>query len=335
MRPFTIELLNYRCFAGPQPVRWTFHGDNLTSFVGPNNAGKSTLLRLIYEFRQTFDNLAVPSTLASWAASSNVGLPLLAIEDAGEFPSFGTSGPVIIDFSIDVTQTQELSRLRLTMNRDTLAWNIEMWHGPTRSKVTGLQNAVPLSMQLGAGRATLDTGAFSEWFRALHQKTMYIPAFRNLINQGGGTYYDVVVATDFIKLWDTWKYGGNVRNRRAILEVENDIRGIFSFEQFDVSPTPGKETFNIVVDGRTERVRELGAGISQFIMVLGNVAIKGPELLLIDEPELNTRRCNKSFWAHSQSTLSTLFLLRTRWDWRVRQSTFTASPEMKPPRGPR
>jgi energy-coupling factor transporter ATP-binding protein EcfA2 len=34
-------------------------------------------------------------------------------------------------------------------------------------------------------------------------------------------------------------------------------------------------------------VRELGAGLSQFIIVLGNVATKRPDILLIDEPELN------------------------------------------------
>jgi energy-coupling factor transporter ATP-binding protein EcfA2 len=41
------------------------------------------------------------------------------------------------------------------------------------------------------------------------------------------------------------------------------------------------------VDGRSERIRELGAGLSQFIMVLGNVAMKKPEVVVIDEPELN------------------------------------------------
>lgn len=288
MRDFTIELLNYRCFAGPNPVRWTFHGDNLTSFVGPNNAGKSTLLRLIYEFRQVFNSLTNPTTLIGWTLGRDSGFSLVDVEDIGELPSIDTSGPVVVDISIDVTQVEELCRLRLTMNRDTRGWNIEMWHSPHCQKVTGLQNGTPPSMQLGSGgRAALSTAGFSKFLSALAQGTMYIPAFRNLINQGGATHYDIVVATDFIKMWDSWKNGPNVTNRRAIREVEKDIQGIFGFKEFDVSPTPGKETFNIVVDGRTERVRELGAGISQFIMVLGNVAIKRPELLLIDEPELN------------------------------------------------
>lgn len=287
MRNFTIEILNYRCFAGPTPAKWAFLGDGLTSFVGPNNAGKSTFLRLIYEFRGFFSNIATQGTLITWTIAGNIGIGLTDIEDVAELPSVGTDGPVIVDFCIDGVKTQELCRLRLIMDRESRAWNMEMWHSWPPQKVAGLQRTDPPQMAVESGRSQLQARPFCDWVNLLAQKTMYIPAFRNLINQGGGTYYDIVVATEFIKLWDNWKNGGEVKNRRAILAVEDDIQSIFGFKEFEVNATPGKETFNIIVDGRTERVRELGAGISQFIMVLGNVAIKRPELLLIDEPELN------------------------------------------------
>jgi hypothetical protein len=42
-----------------------------------------------------------------------------------------------------------------------------------------------------------------------------------------------------------------------------------------------------IIDGRVFRLDELGSGLSQFILVLGNVAAKNPAYILIDEPELN------------------------------------------------
>jgi energy-coupling factor transporter ATP-binding protein EcfA2 len=66
-----------------------------------------------------------------------------------------------------------------------------------------------------------------------------------------------------------------------------DIKSVFGFKDLTVTATPSTDTLTLVVDGRSERIRELGAGLSQFIIVLGNVAIKRPELLVIDEPELN------------------------------------------------
>src|SRR6185295_7592740 len=62
---------------------------------------------------------------------------------------------------------------------------------------------------------------------------------------------------------------------------------IFDFIRFEINATPDKKALQVIIDGKPYRLRELGAGLAQFIIVFGNVANRKPALLLIDEPELN------------------------------------------------
>jgi AAA15 family ATPase/GTPase len=55
-----IVIKNYRCFPDAYPVR-VHIGKGFTSFIGVNNAGKSSLLKFFYEFRLLFQSLMSPS----------------------------------------------------------------------------------------------------------------------------------------------------------------------------------------------------------------------------------------------------------------------------------
>src|SRR5688500_18837579 len=48
-----IKLSNYRCFSSSNPAIFTL-ADGFTAFVGPNNGGKSTILRFFRDFRTLF-----------------------------------------------------------------------------------------------------------------------------------------------------------------------------------------------------------------------------------------------------------------------------------------
>ena len=48
-----------------------------------------------------------------------------------------------------------------------------------------------------------------------------------------------------------------------------------------------EQTLQVFINGRSFRLTELGSGLTQFILVLANVATKQPTYILIDEPELN------------------------------------------------
>src|SRR5262245_61559786 len=45
-----VTLSNYRCFSDAQPLRLPLH-HGFTALVGPNNTGKSSILKFFYEFR--------------------------------------------------------------------------------------------------------------------------------------------------------------------------------------------------------------------------------------------------------------------------------------------
>ena len=51
-----IVIKNYRCFADSNPARFGLR-PGLSSFVGLNNSGKSSILRFFYEMRQLFHML--------------------------------------------------------------------------------------------------------------------------------------------------------------------------------------------------------------------------------------------------------------------------------------
>jgi energy-coupling factor transporter ATP-binding protein EcfA2 len=107
------------------------------------------------------------------------------------------------------------------------------------------------------------------------------------LNQGSGQYYDFQIGTAFIGLWNTWKTSGNKAQSRAIGKITEEIRTLFEFEQLEINASVSLNTLLVTIDGHQYRLAELGSGISQFIMVLGNAATTTPPLILIDEPETN------------------------------------------------
>jgi hypothetical protein len=214
MRKFSIQLMNYRCFSGEAPTNWTFNGDVLTSFVGPNNAGKSTLLRFFYELRPVFAILAQPAQIGNLIIHRNMGLAFHGVGDAAEIPSFQSTGPVILEFSISVDREADLSRVRLTMDRVTSAWGARVWTGPGYKELTiQAGQGFPGQVHTSNGTVPLQTEEFTAWMQCLISRIIYLPAYRNLINQGGGVHYEIAVGQDFIKLWDSWKNGDNVTQR--------------------------------------------------------------------------------------------------------------------------
>jgi ABC-type cobalamin/Fe3+-siderophores transport system ATPase subunit len=54
-----------------------------------------------------------------------------------------------------------------------------------------------------------------------------------------------------------------------------------------VNASPDGKTLQMIIDGRSHRLSEQGAGLAHFLVVLVNVLVQRPNLLLIDEPELN------------------------------------------------
>lgn len=119
------------------------------------------------------------------------------------------------------------------------------------------------------------------------QSALYIGPFRNAINEGAGSYYDLAIGSSFIETWDSWKTGNIKVQNRAVEAVTSDIHQIFDYDRLEINASQDKKTLAVYVNRKPYRLPELGAGLTQFIIVLGNAAIKRPSIILIDEPELN------------------------------------------------
>ena len=115
----------------------------------------------------------------------------------------------------------------------------------------------------------------------------YFPAFRNAINEGAGSYYDLPVGTALIGAWDSWKAGSIRANKIAISKVEAEIASLLGFESLQINADQSGKSLDVIIDGRPQKLHEVGAGIAQLIIVLAAALIHKPPYILIDEPELS------------------------------------------------
>jgi len=114
---------------------------------------------------------------------------------------------------------------------------------------------------------------------------MYIGPFRNAINEGAAGHYDIQVGTGFVAQWDTWKTGPERTKNRAIEKVTADVQRLLEAQSLEVTSASGGKTLQVSIDRRPHKLSEIGSGVSQLIVVLGNAAVRRPSFVAIDEPE--------------------------------------------------
>jgi len=289
MFPLTITLKNYRCFKASSPAQIQIR-PGFTAFVGANNAGKSTLLRFFYELRGAFGQLASPGNfLGLLTHGHSIGFP--GTEDPIEvyFGREEDSQELIIEFDFPAISDSYISRLRLMFQRATTnAMRVSLYLGQQHTQITGITrvNGNIILASTGDSGQEVDIQPIIETMILL-ERSIYIASFRNAIHEGGGTLYDLPIGTTFISQWDQWKAGTTKGSKLRMQEVSDDIARIFGFTQLDINASQDGKTLEVVADRNPQRLRELGAGLHQFIVVLAFIAMRTPPFLLIDEPELN------------------------------------------------
>src|SRR5947207_52004 len=94
-----LTLKNYRCFPDSHPARLTLR-EGFTAFVGPNNSGKSFLMKFFYEFRSLLEILSQPSgQLAEAIRGAGVAFNL-GVVDISEVFSNESPRPLEIDITV-------------------------------------------------------------------------------------------------------------------------------------------------------------------------------------------------------------------------------------------
>ena len=283
-----ITIKNYRSFTDEDPGRFRI-ADGFTAFVGPNNSGKSSLLRLFYELRVIFGEL---TTLGNWQQVIVGGKTFEWAKNVRDNQEpFSRFNERPMSFLIQVSETVEndaVSTVELIIERPP-GQNLPRYRINPAS--LGLKEGSLQGFDISGFDPRYEGGvigsiqALVDAFRSL-QATMYIPAFRNPINAGAASYFDVEVGTGFIQRWDSFQAGPPIVNQKASADVVESIRQLFGFDQFGVIASSDNQTLSLTIDNEPFSLGEVGAGLAHLIMTLVNAAVKQPTYLLIDEPEL-------------------------------------------------
>ncbi len=288
-----LTIKNYRCFTDANPARISLR-PGFTAFVGPNNTGKSTLLKFFYEFRFVLSVLSP-------------GLGNLTNLLGGSSEGF---------FSDDVfTDTNERA-LEVQLNFPKASEAAKTSDLPTLTRVVltvpRAQGQCYARFEVDDGRA-LPPDKYTFEGSVLHlaghpiahfsplmpvrpdlKQTLYIGPFRNALNIGGQnqSYFDIRVGQQMIQAWRNFKTGPSKRDNEAAYRLTENIRRIFGFRNLEINASEiesgqGDQTLQVFVDGKSYKLHELGSGIAQFFLVLASAAMSRPSYILIDEPELS------------------------------------------------
>lgn len=292
-----LTLKNYRCFSDQLPARFDLRR-GFTSFVGNNNAGKSSLLKMFYELRALFVALARPGAIrdalrgtipfaypqmvtdpeAIFCRQTSRALSI-TIEPLGAWPTIPLATELpFTAITISVERDGDRRRAHATYDIPEAA----------RVPSAGFDIAGATDMRLVyAGKEIADLTPLCELFDRM-SRTLYIGPFRNAIpGDAVDPYFDIDANQRFVAAWHTFKSGSKRLDNESAYQVQDDIRRLFGFERFEVTPAEGGKTLQVFIDGRSYRLDEVGAGLAQFIIVFVNAAVRAPAYLLIDEPELH------------------------------------------------
>jgi energy-coupling factor transporter ATP-binding protein EcfA2 len=294
MKRAQVTIKNYRGFSDSEPARLEI-GPGFTALLGKNNSGKSSSKLFFYELRPLFEIMSrAPNThpgIQQVVTGVAITTEYLGITDVTELFNNTNDRPIV--FEIELLDRDAnipvVSRIVGSCDRaNPKLWKFEIFGAAqTERSLKGggisFESIDSLQHQaLGAFRFR----EMREIIVAIRDARYYGP-FRNAINQGAGEHFDLRVGTSFIDLWNEWKTSGVKAKLRAIDQVTEEIRSLFEFGRLEVNASITLKTLLVSIDGQSYRLGELGSGLSQFIIVLGNAATTKPSLLLIDEPETN------------------------------------------------
>jgi ABC-type Na+ transport system ATPase subunit NatA len=282
-----IDLLikNYRCFTDESTTRIQL-GNGFIALLGQNNSGKTALLRFFYEFRGLFARLAEPGVMG----------PILRGQAAlqfGRVPSHDME-------SIFARANERPLTIEVTVrDADNTVVELTLQRGSPNpvgiSKARLLVNGFPIppgdivnqGNKLLASGNWVDSPRIEEGFREI-SRTVYIPAFRNVVNAGASAnYFDIAVGQAFVERWREYQTGDSIKKNELTSRVVQDIARIFGFRELQIHASNDGKTLQLIVDGKSYRLEELGSGIAQFVLTLVTAATSECAYVLIDEPELS------------------------------------------------
>lgn len=285
-----LILSNYRGFADDQPAKLKIR-PGMTSLIGANNSGKSTLLRFFFEFRSLLSSLSNQDFVQQILTQDSVSFALAnTVRDASEVFHNGNSEALIIrlDFAEPNSPDQLSLILKIPRDQATVSGQLKRCGSLLNTRLTGMViNDFKVHTDGPHSSIIADLNGLVELANSL-KRCMYIPAFRSAISvTPERDYFDMQIGKAFIHAWSQNKTGFDIRMAERISSLEEDIKRIFGYGSLEIIASADETTLHLMIDKKRRRLDEVGSGIAQFILVLMNCVIKNPTFLLIDEPESN------------------------------------------------
>jgi len=290
----TIE--NYRCFPKDRPASLKLT-KGFSAFIGVNNSGKSSLLKFFYEMRSVFTQMSTNmNVIQQMLQGGRVGAQVPPeVSDRDEMFFNGNTDDIRIDVSLDSIPKEPtiVAKALIRIERTTMNFSVDFL--TVDGEEVKLPNDVRWSGDtMGTGPFKGTVANFQHIRSALRTlaDTYYVPSFRHVspltpAEGAAQSYYDIHVGRPFIDMWHGLQAGTSKLGREQIHRLIDEIRQDFGFTQLQISAAMNRNSLQLIVDDRTFELQELGAGIAQFIIVLGNAAFRKPSLILIDEPEIS------------------------------------------------
>ena len=288
-----ITVKNYRCFSQKNPLKIELQR-GITAYIGPNNSGKSTIFRFLFELRALWTLL---SSADNFANAIKIGLAEIDTKLPDKRSIFCDSNNHNLEIEVDLRSANPLEelpgnhvqKLKCTIARDNpKSCIIKIYTSAAGNEVDMKASTVrPQSFDVATrddpGNPFSYEGLVSA-FKTLSD-CVYLDANRFIASKFGGNSYDLIVGSSFVQQWGLLKTGDNNALRLKAVTLRKCIQDIFQFSQLEISSNTAGNDMVVVIDDTPYNLSEMGDGISQFILALGTAAIKEPSFILIDEPE--------------------------------------------------
>lgn len=283
----TLTLKGYRCFLAPAVVEI---GRGFTAFVGMNNAGKSTLMRFLFECREIFSH--IKQSNAVFQASFHTPQPFrpkLTTDDDEIFSNVKTGGfefAINFDYSGDSISNDLPTQLKITVDRD-LRWKSQLQTIGGELDVNPSREVTWEAAAITSAASGLLANLANVYTVCDHlTNTLYVGSFRNAVNAAcNDNYLDIEVGAPFIERFRALKSGRSKKSSKEIDNLIADIKAIFGFQELDIDASADGASLHFTIDGHHYKQHEIGSGLLQFVIVLVSLAARRPRYLLVDEPE--------------------------------------------------
>lgn len=208
-----IRFYDYRCFYREAPATLEI-GAGFTSFIGANNAGKSSLLKALYELRSAFHNLhqtrSSPSSLLNdlaWSITPPLNEHAEIISERSDPFCAVEIEPYV---PCDDQRPKSVVKARMEFAPYSASFKCKVFVGDGRqigvseTKTAAADNSFE-ELIVVSGEKFSFTAFYA--FTEILIKCQYFGPYRNAINEGGGSHFDTRIGTGFINQWHQWKTG--------------------------------------------------------------------------------------------------------------------------------